>query len=178
MRPVYPRVCGATITSLSSVFTDWGLSPRVRGNRIYAITSHLVSGSIPACAGQPLRLLLSGPSARVYPRVCGATYHALRAGCRSDGLSPRVRGNPCAVEPSGGASGLSPRVRGNPDTIGLRSMLLRSIPACAGQPDQRRSERTVTWVYPRVCGATIRIRQEDFRLSPRVRGNLKPVANQ
>ena len=55
-----------------------GLSPRVRGNRRIQLTSSVVLGSIPACAGEPdLRGVMV---------------------CPGYGLSPRVRGNPtCAA---------------------------------------------------------------------------------
>ena len=50
-----------------------------------------------------------------------------------------------------------------------------SIPASAGQPQSTGSyNETITWVYPRECGATHRlsyIRAIDNGLSPRVRGN-------
>ena len=51
---------------------------------------------------------------------------------------------------------------------------LRSIPACAGEPDAISRSEPASWVYPRVCGGTQR---QDNRvlstrgLSPRVRGN-------
>ena len=50
-----------------------GLSPRVRGNpdRMSAIASG--SGSIPACAGEPLWYLALSLALTVYPRVCGGT---------------------------------------------------------------------------------------------------------
>ena len=60
---VYPRVCGggtemsipacAERERLASDLSWTGLSPRVRGNPLNAIASSLVSGSIPACAGEP-----------------------------------------------------------------------------------------------------------------------------
>ena len=31
---------------------------------------------------------------------------------------------------------------------------MRSIPACAGEPDVAGTEKTVNPVYPRVCGGT------------------------
>ena len=49
---------------------------------------------------------------------------------------------------------------------------MRSIPACAGEPE--RYEKSVgTSVYPRVCGGTRAVRKKCWyeRLSPRVRGN-------
>ena len=77
--------------------------------------------------------------------------------------------------------GLSPRVRGNRANGQIFGAGIGSIPACAGQPGQSDCGRLVTWVYPRVCGAT---RSKSCRfsaqmgLSPRVRGNLVQLADQ
>ena len=89
----YPRVCGATHRMFVRPILDWGLSPRVRGNRNLDDGRHAPFGPIPACAGQPLR-----PGARrsehgAYPRVCGATLHWRLFVMLFLGLSPRVRGN-------------------------------------------------------------------------------------
>ena len=51
----------------------WGLSPRVRGNLIIAISRPPVLRSIPACAGEPGEAYNRAAIARVYPRVCGGT---------------------------------------------------------------------------------------------------------
>ena len=53
-------------------------------------------------------------SFRVYPRVCGGTTID--------------NANTMAI------FGLSPRVRGNPPRISSGAAILRSIPACAGEP--------------------------------------------
>ena len=52
---------------------------------------------------------------RVYPRVCGGTAHQRALIDLVRGLSPRVRGNHVHLE----------ELRGE----------VRSIPACAGEPD-------------------------------------------
>ena len=53
---VYPRVCGGT-ASASSICSDrLGLSPRVRGNPPLGFPELVHPGSIPACAGEPLRI--------------------------------------------------------------------------------------------------------------------------
>ena len=104
------------------------------------------------------------------------------------GLSPRVRGNPLAIDRLL-EGGLSPRVRGNPVTA-FCGWSSRSIPACAGEPSNLLDRRSrPPRVYPRVCGGNQRTRAipacagEPFGcglasaegLSPRVRGNLGPV---
>ena len=111
---VYPRVCGGTPGSTVCPQLLEGLSPRVRGNRIYNAGRAGFSRSIPACAGEPGGLLPLGDMDGVYPRVCGGTYGENSLRSVRVGLSPRVRGNlaPCAASPP--PSG--------------------SIPACAGEP--------------------------------------------
>ena len=50
----------------------------------------------------------------------------------------------------------------------------RSIPACAGEPEAAWALGMDLWVYPRVCGGTLRGGPHTLRppgLSPRVRGN-------
>ena len=111
-------------------------------------------GSIPACAGEPFLFFLRHFILWVYPRVCGGTF-----GCILD----RVAGQ-----------GLSPRVRGNPTGSSFLLSLLRSIPACAGEPWMLFTDQGAARVYPRVCGGTVMpISRNRPRpgLSPRVRGN-------
>ena len=55
---------------------------------------------------------------------------------------------PCATD------GLSPRVRGNPDKPAAAAVKPGSIPACAGEPVAGVKTRSPTRVYPRVCGGT------------------------
>ena len=152
---VYPRVCGGTeLTSLPARLWS-GLSPRVRGNQCNAHKRNARTGSIPACAGEPKWGGVRCQCCWVYPRVCGGTYLPFRSLSRMDGLSPRVRGNP-------GVDSACPAG-------------VRSIPACAGEPEWLFEVVEDTRVYPRVCGGTIQTpsgSQSVTGLSPRVRGNL------
>ena len=72
-RPVYPRVCGGTVSPNPLPAIGEGLSPRVRGNRQRRQRRVLDSGSIPACAGEPRNLWANRRMNGVYPRVCGGT---------------------------------------------------------------------------------------------------------
>ena len=151
---VYPRVCGGTTALIRASIWCIGLSPRVRGNLDSACRRLPLHRSIPACAGEPYARGNAGSEDRVYPRVCGGTSNRLPSAARRRGLSPRVRGNP------GGIRGADRRVR--------------SIPACAGEPQPYRQSSRGGWVYPRVCGGTWCARCGMTRrrgLSPRVRGN-------
>ena len=90
---VYPRVCGGTAVIIPVKHLGHGLSPRVRGNPLLPDAVSLGLRSIPACAGNRIRLRSwkgtkgsipacagepGSPAARftrrtVYPRVCGGT---------------------------------------------------------------------------------------------------------
>ncbi len=113
-RRVYPRVCGGTRVRRSLDVCLLGLSPRVRGNLQLLNDTTDRSRSIPACAGEPLHPVPMVRRAEVYPRVCGGTSGTFPSGGNVEGLSPRVRGNqrPTTHHPHN----------------------LRSIPACAGEP--------------------------------------------
>ena len=113
------------------------------------------SGSIPACAGEPLARWSRRERLGVYPRVCGGTRPALHRRRPTHGLSPRVRGNLVGFDFGGDVAG--------------------SIPACAGEPCGCGCGCLRCGVYPRVCGGTSRPPIYSYHpegLSPRVRGNL------
>ena len=151
---VYPRVCGGTLAVAVSISVALGLSPRVRGNPADHHPHDALSGSIPACAGEPLPSFRPHSAVPVYPRVCGGTAPSALA---------------CAVP-----AGLSPRVRGNPRRDSRSASGRRSIPACAGEPGCGTQHTAPDEVYPRVCGGTDGQDGADgqsWGLSPRVRGN-------
>ena len=151
---VYPRVCGGTVVNLRHAPPPLGLSPRVRGNPIKEFGFDTLPGSIPACAGEPTSANRHRSYLPVYPRVCGGT------------------GLPCPTRTWAG--GLSPRVRGNLVIYGAPWYGMRSIPACAGEPQPIFHASSESAVYPRVCGGTdpgTRKTGVAVGLSPRVRGN-------
>ena len=132
-----------------------GLSPRVRGNRQLVPVKWRRRRSIPARAGEPCPTSRSPSAIWVYPRACGGTALASMPIFNTDGLSPRVRGNPGPVQPGGDGAG--------------------SIPARAGEPAAARDQNHHRRVYPRACGGTSHRTERAPRrsgLSPRVRGNL------
>ena len=157
---VYPRVCGGTVSALRRGCGRKGLSPRVRGNPMLQARGGQLLGSIPACAGEPDAAARCYRAGEVYPRVCGGTCCTANCGMASEGLSPRVRGNP-------------PERR-------RRQRGARSIPACAGEPRSNAGRASIARVYPRVCGGTGGDRAFVLPvrgLSPRVRGNLQQAPN-
>ena len=157
---VYPRVCGGTVHFEYALKVYQGLSPRVRGNRD---TPHFLPSplrSIPACAGEPQLPAALQRAIEVYPRVCGGTAPG------------RGEEHPCR--------GLSPRVRGNLVAVVSVIALLRSIPACAGEPQRPLPSSAQYSVYPRVCGGTLsttRCCRAPNGLSPRVRGNQSAASS-
>ena len=72
---VYPRMCGGTFWRETRGDLRGGLSPRVRGNLHGQPFQAVGWRSIPACAGDPLTALMTTPTCRVYPRVCGGTAY-------------------------------------------------------------------------------------------------------
>ena len=126
----------------------------MRGNRLARQSAVRRLWSIPAYAGEPGDDGGYHRCGEVYPRVCGGTE---RAGARriiDRGLSPRMRGNPS-------------RAAGSP-------VMLRSIPAYAGEPLLLFGIVDDGVVYPRVCGGTtttVRAPTAADGLSPRMRGN-------
>ena len=94
---VYPRVCGGAPVAGSFNSSRKGLSPRVRGSRKSLHQIAACTGSIPACAGEPLSSPTSPTIPRVYPRVCGGATYTVTDANSNSGLSPRVRGSPKAT---------------------------------------------------------------------------------
>ena len=74
---VYPRVGGATVEGALSLSLVEGLSPRGRGNLKFRYVDIAGGRSIPAWAGQPVRVGVLPQGPEVYPRVGGATHGAL-----------------------------------------------------------------------------------------------------
>ncbi len=131
---VYPRVYGGTFSPLASPWVYRGLSPRVRGNPAPGLPVITCIRSIPACTGEPHTNDVRYTVETVYPRVYGGTRVSLSVPTSVVGLSPRVRGNLLCHS--------------------LTQRLLRSIPACTGEPGGLVVAGTEKWVYPRVYGGT------------------------
>ena len=148
-------MCGGATWPLQMIAVDGGLSPRVRGSP--GVSEHRVADhrSIPACAGEPSGTCGRCLRRKVYPRVCGGASTGRVISDTDMGLSPRVRGSLGPVVPA--------------------ARLVRSIPACAGEPDNGVAPLLFNQVYPRVCGGAgpdIHAASCYGGLSPRVRGSL------
>ena len=131
---VYPRPCGGASANNMNARRCNGLSPPVRGSPPRSFPHLLITRSIPARAGEPPVLSRLGLRCRVYPRPCG--------------------GAPCGWRPIGHVPGLSPPVRGSRCASCVAAVVIRSIPARAGEP-RTRTGRGRTRVYPRPCGGAM-----------------------
>ena len=65
----------------------------MRGNLPEPPVSDCGRGTIPAHAGEPGAIRVSGDTYGDYPRACGGTITARTIGTGTAGLSPRMRGN-------------------------------------------------------------------------------------
>ena len=145
---------GGTVWVKVTVYIPVGLSPRGRGNLLPPRMRDIHVGSIPAWAGEPLRLSWCSPRASVYPRVGGGTGVAVSLADCAPGLSPRGRGNRGCWDDDCYCCG--------------------SIPAWAGEPAGTTSIKELSPVYPRVGGGTFidpLAVLYGLGLSPRGRGN-------
>ena len=92
---VYPRVCGGARMWSRVAPVSGGLSPRVRGSPPSEGPPGRPTGSIPACAGEPLRSEPNPAERWVYPRVCGGAASILnRIHAVSPGSIPACAGEP------------------------------------------------------------------------------------
>ena len=154
---VYPRVYGESGESEGQPLRQQGLSPRVRGIPGRLVALPILSGSIPACTGNP--------SARYPPPLAGEVY-------------PRVYGESAGRQArSRLLRGLSPRVRGIRRRATSRCTAPGSIPACTGNPNGHVEAVPQEKVYPRVYGESMTTCcsiRTGTGLSPRVRGIPRP----
>ena len=78
------------------------------------------------------------------------------------------------------SEGLSPRVWGNPEMGYVHQSSLGPIPTCVGQPQGQYPDGISGLAYPHVCGATgpwLVMMLGCRGLSPRVWGNLDVLSN-
>ena len=111
---VYPRPRGGASAAIPQPQRHRGLSPPTRGSRLATARNFLCCGSIPAHAGEPEGARVRNEPHKVYPRPRGGASPWCGPRCSPTGLSPPTRGS---------------RLKGTPFPL-----LLRSIPAHAGEP--------------------------------------------
>ena len=117
---VYPRVGGETAHRDAHPVCRGGLSPRGRGNLHLRLLVRTPLRSIPAWAGKPQYDARRTQLHRVYPRVGGETDQSSASFLTQMGLSPRGRGNLCAVRHVVCIHGSIPAWAGKPPTTCAR----------------------------------------------------------
>ena len=70
-------MCGGNGGSQRVMESGKGLSPLVRGKPRDRVAGDDRHGSIPACAGETIRLMPRRRMSRVYPRLCGGNMDRL-----------------------------------------------------------------------------------------------------
>ncbi len=130
--PVHPRACGEQSEGVSVSGRDSGSSPRVRGTGFTSPVWTMPRRFIPARAGNRGNRALPVGSMTVHPRACGEQH--------------------IGADVSGGRVGSSPRVRGTDPDVPKNAVVLRFIPARAGNSGTDTSPRGTAAVHPRACG--------------------------
>ena len=74
----HPRVCGEKGGVTKAFITLRGSPPRVRGKVRLSLSSKLLPGITPACAGKRCLLHIGGRCCKDHPRVCGEKTHRAR----------------------------------------------------------------------------------------------------
>ena len=152
---VYPRPRGGASSRKLNDFSIHGLSPPTRGSLVTIRHDRHKGRSIPAHAGEPMRMTCTHILRRVYPRP--------RGGASSSGAIFLI------------AVGLSPPTRGSRALQKSCFPLEGSIPAHAGEPNLPVSWVSRPGVYPRPRGgASMELPTRLGRpgLSPPTRGSL------
>ena len=156
----------------------WGLSPRLRGNRMRLQYGTLDHRSIPAPTGEPVRACHQVVDLGVYPRAYGEPRGRM-PGWSITTVYPRAYGGTGSTLPQClSLIGLSPRLRGNRARPAVPPGIHRSIPAPTGEPPVGHVCAEQQGVYPRAYGGTPhpgRCSGRGRGLSPRLRGNRLPL---
>ena len=118
---VHPRVCGEREYARDGDRLWNGSSPRLRGTLLALVKYDLAARFIPAFAGNACFRSRSGSLCPVHPRVCGE--------------------RPSMAVSWPARIGSSPRLRGTPSVAAMSGVVLRFIPAFAGNARGGRGRR-------------------------------------
>ena len=136
---VHPRERGGSVGEGQSVQRVAGPSPRARGKLDHATLEIPDAGSIPASAGEASAADSRTGHRRVHPRERGGSLSRKSTITEKSGPSPRARGKLIRQRD--------------------RAVLVRSIPASAGEAPTSRSAAPTRRVHPRERGGS-KIRQK------------------
>ena len=136
-----------------------GSSPRLRGTPGLLVAHPQADRFIPAPAGNTHQSGFQRVDLAVHPRACGEHFTTDAMSADSDGSSPRLRGTPLAVD--------------------LVTLLIRFIPAPAGNTSVADRPTASPPVHPRACGEHARCNTRSCAprgSSPRLRGTQRDAA--
>ena len=153
--PVHPRACGERWLILRHPLGITGSSPRVRGTLPRGRDKRIDARFIPARAGNAYSSCVVTAIISVHPRACGERCGQVGYKFGERGSSPRVRGTLPVTVPS--------------------AIVVRFIPARAGNAAINVARSILTPVHPRACGerkTTHGAYLDVTGSSPRVRGTL------
>ena len=109
-----------------------GSPPHARGRPMSGMRVSLQNGITPACAGKTLRLFSLATERRDHPRMRGEDPLLYSGLATFQGSPPHARG----------------RRRGD----GLKQIIIRITPACAGKTIRRKTKYKFAWDHPRMRG--------------------------
>ena len=144
--------CGEHACAGSSIPSNVGSSPRMRGTQTFPHRHNVTLRFIPAHAGTPRRETHKMGAVRFIPAHAGNTFRPSPRMWRRT-VHPRACGEhdhplllPAAIR------GSSPRMRGTPPSAYQCIVDLRFIPAHAGNTSRSISAASPGSVHPRACG--------------------------
>ena len=151
----HPRVCGEHFFELPIAGRIVGSSPRMRGTSHRIMEQMPCIGIIPAYAGNISCSNSCCHLSRDHPRVCGEHNNCGCGNFPEPGSSPRMRGTSVFVKP--------------------KELVLRIIPAYAGNMYEPDTDNMLLRDHPRVCGEHGLVPPGIWKhegSSPRMRGTL------
>ena len=159
---VDPRMRGGAATRPRLFVSRRGRSPHARGSLARVFPEHKELRSIPACAGEPIPASSVMRTGRVDPRMRGGARPRRRCARSPMGRSPHARGSLFGARPDG--------------------HMVRSIPACAGEPRSGSAVLRLDRVDPRMRGGAAVSNAKDALAegrSPHARGSpgVPPAAH-
>ena len=144
-RRVYPRVCGGARLA-GDRLAEMGSIPACAGEPVKRSDDPPSLGSIPACAGEPIGYRVTVPRTGSIPACAGEPTIVAYLARITQRVYPRVCGGAGLRDRIEHLVGLSPRVRGSQRALSCMPVEGLSPRVRGSQPDGPR------WVYPRECG--------------------------
>ena len=149
---ITPACAGTTTITTLAGQPVTGSPPRVRGRQLGERRGDLPCRITPACAGTTCTLGRRACWRPDHPRVCGDDTRARCPPARLTGSPPRVRGRPLKDGLRGLLRRITPACAGTTAVARANWDAVPDHPACAGTTPRCRSSGTSSTDHPRVCG--------------------------